>query len=634
MGKSKEFISFFQLYRFSISGIVMKFLYWEEWLEFWKKTENPESRKDDQLQRDINGFLDIRGRPVLRAKTGGWKASLFIIGVEFSERLTYYAIASNLIIYLTTVLHEGVAASAKNVNYWTGVTTVLPLVGGFIADAYCGRYWMVLLSSIIYILGLVLLTLAVSLSALKPPSDNQCNINAKCSKATRGQIGVFYLALYLISLGTSGHKPSLQAFGADQFDEEDKTEKLKKNSFFNWWYFGLCTGTLLAVTVVAYVEDNISWGFGFGIPTVAMVVAVVVFLYGTPFYRHRLPTGSPITHIAQVFVAAVTNRNLSTPSDLNLLYENWDAESIKSGQRLLSHTDSFQFLDKAAIMVQTSSEYDTDHKLGRKNPNPWKVCTVTQVEETKLILRMVPIWLSCLIFGITLAQGTTFFIKQGSTMDRSMGPHFQIPPASLLAFSSISALVFIAVYDRFIVPLSKKITGNDRGITVLQRIGIGMFLSVLGMVSAALTEKKRTHVASTHGLLDTPKAVIPLSVFWLVPQFALMGVADVFTLVGLQEYFYDQVPDSMRSLGIAFYLSAMGVGSFLSSLLITIVNRVSKRGGHPGWIVNNLNTSHLDYFYWVLAILSTLNLCCYVYIAHLYTYKKVKQIMSSEMDSI
>lgn len=615
-------------------GKVMKFLYWAEWVEFWKKTAKPESRKDEQLEGDSKGCVDLRGRPVLRAKTGRWKASVFIIGVEFSERLTYYAIASNLIIYLTTILHEGVATSAKNVNYWTGATTVLPLIGGFLADAYCGRYWMILVSSIIYILGLILLTLSVSLSALRPSSDDQCHINAKCSKATTAQIGVFFFALYLISLGTSGHKPSLQAFGADQFDEEDKTEKLMKNSFFNWWYFGLCGGTLLAVTVVSYIEDNISWGLGFGITTVAMVVAIVVFLYGTPLYRHRLPTGSPITHIAQVFVAAGRNRNLSTPADINLLYEKQDGDSIKSGQRLLSHTDTLQFLDKAAIMVQILSEHKTDHKNGWIKPNPWKVCTVTQVEETKLILRMVPIWLSCLIFGITVAQGTTFFIKQGITMDRSMGPHFKIPPSSLLAFSTIAALVFIAIYDRLIVPLSKKLTGNDRGITVLQRIGIGMFLSVLCMVSAALVEKKRTHVASTHGLLETPKTVIPLSVFWLIPQFALLGVADVFTLVGLQEFFYDQVPDSMRSLGISFYLSAMGVGSFLSSLLITIVDRVSKRGEHSGWIVNNLNKSHLDYFYWLLAILGTLNLCCYVYIAHIYTYKKVKQIISSEMDTL
>jgi peptide/histidine transporter 3/4 len=110
--------------------------------------------------------------------------------------------------------------------------------------------------------------------------------------------------------------------------------------------------------------------------------------------------------------------------------------------------------------------------------------------------------------------------------------------------------------------LNKKITGNERGITVFQRIGIGMFLSVLCMVSAALVEKKRTHVASTHGLLDTPKTAIPLSIFWLIPQFVLLGIADVFTLVGLQEYFYDQVPDSMRSLGISFYLSVWELAVF------------------------------------------------------------------------
>jgi peptide/histidine transporter 3/4 len=146
----------------------------------------------------------------------------------------------------------------------------------------------------------------------------------------------------LISLGTGGIKPSLQAFGADQFDEEDKTEMLKRSSFFNLWYFGVLNGLLLAVTVIAYVEDNVSWGLGFGIVTVAMAMASVVFLYGTPFYRHKLPGGSPITSIAQVVVAAIRKRNIMMPSDMNLLYEDPDAESIKSGQRHLSHTDHFQ----------------------------------------------------------------------------------------------------------------------------------------------------------------------------------------------------------------------------------------------------------------------------------------------------
>lgn len=146
----------------------------------------------------------------------------------------------------------------------------------------------------------------------------------------------------MISLGTGGNKPSLQAFGADQFDEGDKTEMLQKSSFFNFWYFGILSGLLLAVTVIAYVDDNVSWGFGFGIVTVAMVIASVVFLYGTPFYRHKLPGGSPITSIAQVTVAAIRKRNMSIPSDMSLLYEDQDMGSIKSGQWHLSHTDNFQ----------------------------------------------------------------------------------------------------------------------------------------------------------------------------------------------------------------------------------------------------------------------------------------------------
>lgn len=594
-------------------------------MEFGKKPVESLGRNDEQLQRVNIGSVDIEGTPVLRTKTGGWKASLFMIVFEFSERLAYFAIQANLIIYLTTVLNEGLTTSVKNVNYWTGVAAVMPLVGGFIADVYCGRYWMIVIASIIYVLGLGLLTISVSLPALKPPDHCQTAI---CKKATTTQIGVFFFALYLLSLGTSGHQPALQAFGADQFDEEDKDEMLKMNSFFNLWYLSICIGNLLAVTIIAYIQQNISWGLGFGIVTVAMGIASLLFLYGTPFYRYKLPGASPITRIAQVIVAAIRKRNISMPSDMNLLYENEDGDSIIAGQRLLSHTDNFQFLDKAAVLVQDptnpSGGWNSDTQGGQK-PNPWKICTVTQVEETKLIFRMVPIWFFCLIFGVAATQSQSFFIKQASTMDRSMGSHFQVPSSSLLAVATVSGVVFIIIYDRGIVPLARRITLNERGITILQRIGIGMFLAVMCMVAAALTEEKRIHVAKIHGLLDSPGTTIPLSVFWLTPQFVLMGIADVFLVVGLQEYFYDQVPDNMRSLGIGFFLSDIGVASFVGSLVITIIEKITKRGGHPGWFVNNLNRCKLNYFYWFLAILSGINLCCYICAARKYTYKKIKQ---------
>lgn len=109
-----------------------------------------------------------------------------------------------------------------------------------------------------------------------------------------------------------------------------------------------------------------------------------------------------------------------------------------------------------------------------------------------------------------------------------------------------------------------------------------------------------------------------MSVFWLAPQFAIIGIADAFGLVGLQEYFYDQVPDSMKSLGIAFYLSVIGLGSFLSSGLIMVVESVT------GWIGKDLNSSRLDYFCWLLSGLNVVNLCGFVVIARWYSYKIVR----------
>jgi solute carrier family 15 (peptide/histidine transporter), member 3/4 len=71
--------------------------------------------------------------------------------MELSERLSYFGLATNLIIYLTRVLHQDLKTAARSVNYWQGVTTLTPLLGGFLADAYLGRYFVVLSSTFIYL---------------------------------------------------------------------------------------------------------------------------------------------------------------------------------------------------------------------------------------------------------------------------------------------------------------------------------------------------------------------------------------------------------------------------------------------------------------------------------------------------
>ncbi|KAI5407508.1 protein NRT1/ PTR FAMILY 5.6 [Lathyrus oleraceus] len=565
-----------------------------------KRKQSSREEKSEQEKFVYDGSVDYKGQVPRRASTGVWIASLFVLTIEFSERVSFFGIASNLISYLTKVMHEDLKTAAKNVNYWTGTTTLMPLIGGFLADAYTGRFPMVLFSSLVYLMGLSLLTMSQYIPSLKPCNTKTCLQPRKLHEV------VFFLSLYCISLGTGGHKPCLESFGADQFDEDHVEERKKKMSFFNWWNFALCFALLLGATVIVYVQDFVSWGAACLILTILMALCIIAFYVGKPFYRYRRPQGNTLKPILQVLVAAIRKRKLSCPSNPDLLYE--VPKSDNSQGRLLSNTNNLRFLDKAAIIEDTQID---------KKRNPWRLTTVTRVEETKLILNLIPIWLTSLTTGICLAQGSTLFVKQAASMNLKLSDSFTIPPASVSAAAAIGTIIFVPIYDRIIVPSMRKITGNERGISILKRISIGLTFSVIVMIVAALVEAKRLR-------MHEQEKTMRLSVFWLVPQCFILGFGDAFSLVGLQEYFYDQVPDSMRSLGMALYLSVIGVGSFLSSFLIIIVDYVTEKNG-KSWFGKDINSSRLDKYYWMLAIINALNLCAYIFIAKRYTYKSVER---------
>ncbi|KAK1570816.1 hypothetical protein Q3G72_007460 [Acer saccharum] len=575
------------------------------------------SESDDHEEKWVHdSSVDHKGKVPNRASTGVWKASLFIITIEFSERISFFGIATNLIMYMTKVLHQDLGPAAKNVNYWTGLCTLMPLVGGFLADTYTGRFTMVLFSSLIYLMGLSLLTMSEFIPSLKP-----CEIVGKCIQARKIHEVVFFIALYSISIGTGGIKPCLESFGADQFDDNHPEERKQKMSYFNWWNSALCCGLLLGVTVIVSIQDNLSWGIADLALAIFMAVTLVIFYMGKPYYRYRMPDGSPVKPLFQVLVAAFKKRKLSPPSNPSLLYE--PPMSKMSQGRLLYHTSRLRFLDKAAI-IEEEENMVSNKKSQNQNQNPWRLQTVTRVEEMKLVLNMIPIWLTSLTFGINVAQSSTFFVKQAATMNRQIGDNIIIPPASIYSIGAIAMIFSVTIYDKLLVPYLRRVTGDERGLTILQRIGIGLVFSVFAMVVSALVEMKRLKIVDQE-IENRTKTMLSMSVFWLAPQYTILGLGDAFTLVGLQEYFYDQVPDSMKSLGIAFYLSVIGLGSFLSSFLIIIVDHITgKTGDRKSWIGKDLNMSRLDNFFWLLAALNVLNLCVYVLLARKYTYKNVQ----------
>ncbi|KAJ4967462.1 hypothetical protein NE237_019311 [Protea cynaroides] len=522
--------------------------------------------------------------------------------------------AANLVTYLTGRLHLPSTTAANTVTNLYGAGYLLALFGGFMADTYLGRYWTISIATPIEALGVGLLAITAAIPSLSPPA---CNNGSTCIQANGSQLRALNIALYIMAVGQGGIKACVSGFGTDQFDENDEKEKSMMDYFFSRFYFIISIGTLLGVTVEIYIQDYVSFTWGYGICCFVFCFGLVVYWSRTRRYRYKKCMGSPIVQIVQVLVAALRKRKFKSPS-IDTLYE----ETTKAAR--IHHTNQLHWLDKAAIIDK--DDYQTNGSVIR---NPWKLCSITKVEEVKMVVRLLPIWASTIFFWTIHAQLLTFSVEQASTMKRSIGS-FQIPGGSFNAFYIAGILITSAFYDRVIIRLMKKWKGKH-GFTHLQRIAIGIVFSILAMVIAAFTETKRINVANTKGGNLT---TLPISCFILIPQFFIVGMAESFMYSGQLDFFITRAPKGMKAMSTALFLSTIGFGFFISSLLVVIVKQVTGTQNGTAWLANNINYGKLYYFYALLAVLSFINfiffvLCAIWYVKTTKNGVQIENIISS-----
>ncbi|KAL8237210.1 hypothetical protein R6Q59_018291 [Mikania micrantha] len=320
--------------------------------------------------------------------------------------------------YLTNVWKLSTTHAAGIINIWNGITPVLAISFAYVVDAFMGNFYMLLLSSIAYSVGLGLLSMST------PPVSGPCkDYKKECIGHT--QKVMFYVALPLIAVGLAGHMVSLTPFldlqtkneskekdekkkEKEKEDEnENKNEKEKKSSEENENKIFLQIPGVLMVLIVAivggiglpYIKP---WSLRFGIPAICSVVANVFFFSGwlKPLnYKHKKPEGSPLTATVRVFVAAARNISRPVPGSKELNNED-DTPS----------TRSLRCFDKAAIKLPEG-----------QHSNKWKVCNVREVEDTKIGVRLLPMWLTFIVIGIVLSIGNTYYLEQANRMDRKLG---------------------------------------------------------------------------------------------------------------------------------------------------------------------------------------------------------------------
>ncbi len=184
-------------------------------------------------------------------------AVAFIVAMEACERFSFYGLVSILTLYLKNELRLGEDHSKEVVHLFKMGAYFLPLLGGFIADRWLGRYRTILSLSLFYCLGHGVIALTGA-----------------------GRDGL-YVGLGLIALGAGGIKPCVSAFLGDQFPGAAKD---RLPLVYGMFYWAINLGAMFAFALVPLIRDHFGFRWAFGVPGVFMGLAAGVFWAGSRNY--------------------------------------------------------------------------------------------------------------------------------------------------------------------------------------------------------------------------------------------------------------------------------------------------------------------------------------------------------------
>ncbi|CAG5123017.1 unnamed protein product, partial [Candidula unifasciata] len=448
------------------------------------------------------------------------------------------------------------------------VAYIIPIIGGFIADSYFGRIKTILGAACVYIAGTVLL----------PASAIDYESWGWEGLTTNGRTAMFMTGLALVAIGTGGIKANVGPFGAEQVEVLGK-EAIQ--SFFNWFYWVINVGALIAYTGVAYIQQNISFAWGFFVPLVSMIFAISVFVIVKTRYLMTHPKGSILTTACGIFVQGGCK---SKPPRNPELPEGTEKRILARAKT--SFGGKFQ-----------------DHL----------------VDGLVSVIRVTPFCLLVVMYWAINAQMSNTFFAQSERMDIRVGDGGYIPAAALNAFNTIIIIILIPIVDRLIYPCFEKI---KRPLSYLTRIGVGMILAVIAVVVAGIVEIYRKVDLEEHSHLQVLGGenftASSMSVFVQIPQFALIGASEIFTSITSLEFAYNQAPVAMQGLLTGLFLAATGVGNWVSTAILAIVQKATE--GNPWWC-DDINHCKMEYLMFLLGGLMLLNFFIFVIVAQFYTYQ-------------
>ncbi|KAH6765596.1 hypothetical protein C2S52_016579 [Perilla frutescens var. hirtella] len=533
-------------------------------------------------------------------RRGGSITTPFIIATMCGLTLASTGSLNNLIVFLIKNFNIKRIDAAQINNVVNGCVNFFPLVAALLADSLLGCFSLIWISSLISLLGHILLVLTVTVDSLRPPACDYSGSNS-CPTPSMTQYAVLYSALALVSIGVGGTRFTLATMGANQL-----TKLSQQSSYFDRYFFSFYSASFIGATGIVYIEDNLSWGRGFLICIAANVLGLVLFLIGSGYYTRDKPRASPLVSLFRVVVASVRKRNASISSEIADYYYGDDGVVISEAP-----TKRFRQLNRAAL--KTEGDILSNGSIA----SPWKLCSVEQVEDLKSLIRILPLWSSSIFLGTPIGVQISLTVVQTLATNRHLSRTFEFPAATILVFSLISTAIGVAFIDHCFRPLWK-ITAGENPITPLQQIGIGHVFNIASMAVSALVESRRRSSAVSGHLM---------SVVWLVPQMVVVGIGEAFHFPGQVGLYYQKFPTCLKSLSTAMVAMLIGVAFYLSTAVLAFIRRITD------WLPDDINNGRVDYVYWVMVVIGIINFAYFILISWSYQYKNGEVVNKDQIVS-
>uniref|UniRef100_A0A8C6RYD9 Solute carrier family 15 member 3 n=1 Tax=Nannospalax galili TaxID=1026970 RepID=A0A8C6RYD9_NANGA len=547
-------------------------------------------------------------RPLLGRGPRGprpWRrtAGAAVLLVEMLERAAFFGVSANLVLYLNSLNFnwDGEQASRATLLF-LGASYLLSPVGGWLADVYLGHFRAIALSLLLYLVASGLLLTIITDDGRRSfcgempelPLEPACQ-SSDCQRFWSSPYcaPTLYALLLLLALATSSFRSNLTSFGADQVMDLGRNATRR---FFNWFYWSINLGAVLSLLVVAFVQQNISFLWGYSIIVVLVGLAFFIFLFATPVFITKPPMGSQVS------------------SMLKLAFRNccphlWRQHSARDPQ---------------------GAHLLPDQRSPQPGPSPQE-----DMANFQVLVKILPVMMTLVPYWMVYFQMQSTYVLQGlhlhipnifrsnpinsSLTLRAKNSNYRIPEAWLLLANVVVVLILVPVKDRLIDPL---LLWCKLLPSALQKMALGMFFGFTSVIVAGVLEKERLQYIAANQTVSQQIGkdlyyAAPLSIWWQIPQYLLIGISEIFASIPGLEFAYSEAPRSMQGaiMGIFFCLS--GVGSLLGSGLVALLSLPG------GWMYcpkdfGNINNCRMDLYFFLLAGIEAVTAALFFWIAQRY----------------